>query len=158
MLRILDVFYFAVFLLSVIYLSLGKSVGCFGQLRSLRSLKALRAFGFPHQPIFFIIASLCFSLFFRVLRFFLVGSAHTRTLFVKSVAKTFVFYRFLLFLLLYYSFLTVIRQPTAAKINCFLTSSLFRYHALRFSLPYPHAYRKAFCLGKVPRRPSPLSP
>ena len=70
--------------------------GCFGQLRSLRSLKALRAFGFPHQPIFFIIASLCFSLFFRVLRFSLVGSAHTRTLFVKSAAKTFVFFLLLL--------------------------------------------------------------
>ncbi len=34
---------------------------------------------------------LCFSLFLFVLRFSLVGSAHTRTLFVKSVAKTFVF-------------------------------------------------------------------
>ena len=50
--------------LFVWYFSLCRSVGCFGQLRSLRSLKALRAFGFPHQPIFFfVIASLCFSVF-----------------------------------------------------------------------------------------------
>ena len=41
----------------------------------------------------FYIASLCFSLCISVLRFFLVGSAHTRTLFVKSVAKTFVLIR-----------------------------------------------------------------
>ena len=41
--------------------------------------------------VFFFIALLCFSLFLSVFRFSLVGSAHTRTLFEKSVAKTFDF-------------------------------------------------------------------
>ena len=39
--------------------------------------------------VFFIIASLCFSLFLFVLHFSLVGSAHTRSLFVKSETKNF---------------------------------------------------------------------
>ncbi len=45
--------------------------------------------------IFFIIASLCSSLFLFLLRLSLVRSAHTRSLFVKSVAKTFMFCYFM---------------------------------------------------------------
>ena len=92
MLRILDVFSEPIFLL-IWYLSLCKSVGCQSPTTNASRSKMLRILvNFDSLSTFYVGTScLCFLLFLFVLRFSLVGSAHTRTLFVKSVAKTFVF-------------------------------------------------------------------
>ena len=85
--------------LVLLYFALCKSVGS-----ENARLQMLCIFDVFSEPIFLIIASLC-SFVFSFCFFSLVGSAHTRTLFVKSVAKTFVFCFYGLLLLLFNAYL-----------------------------------------------------
>ena len=75
----------------LLYLTLCKTIGCQSPTTNATRSKMLRILVNFDSLVFLY----RFALFFRfllLLHFSLVGSAHTRTLFVKSVAKTFVFY------------------------------------------------------------------
>ncbi len=80
--------------LIVLNLILCEQVGCQSPTTNATRSKMLRILvNFDSLSSFYVGTScLCSLLSLFVLRFSLVGSAHTRTLFEKSVAKTFVFF------------------------------------------------------------------